>query len=250
MLELKNAGFEKNPDEQDSRDWEAVWSTMTLEEAVKEFNIPVEFIVDNDDYKTQDIKGYEMSCWSQWTINAINCAKKIKHDKPFLDQNKFRDYMKEIWLTIWVDGSWWSYVEDNVKQAYKKGYISMFYKVNSILTMVLALYKTDMIVTGSNKINWAIANTTWEVRNVTKWVGHCICINGFNLEKKIWNYNGAFRFKNSYWKDFWDNGGWWIPFDIALDVLFNYKCAMVVTPEWSKLPLEERYKIFLETRQN
>lgn len=237
----KIIGWAFDEKEKDTRDWVAAsWVHFEYEE------LPDEFIIEDSIYVSQDQKWYKMSCSAQATINAANWSRRIRRDNRRDSAEDLRDIMLEKKL---ASEDWWAYLIDAIKQAKEEAIIQAYYQTNTLLDILNALYATNLIITGSNKINWD-KTKDWLVKDASSWYWHAFAIIGWDKHKQIWNYKSwALKCKNSYWKSYQDKWCFWIPFDLVDKVLFNTKKSVVVVPEWTKYSREERYEKYLDLKE-
>ncbi len=179
---------------------------------------------------------YRMSCTSQWTAGAINTSTKYKKGKTFYLPEPLWDDMVDNKVGDRKRGA---YLKDAVGTAYKKGWFKAYYRATSNDAKKEALYRGDLIVTGSTKIDWKeLIKTDNIVRAAWQGYWHAFYIVGWN---EIW-----WICQNSYWPDFVLNQ-FVIPYSLADEVLFNSTYALTVNdPDWTKISkgeLFEKYKL-------
>lgn len=225
----------------DSRDWVGnYWIQFQIHE------LPDEFVIDDWIYVSQNILWYKMSCSAQATVNAANWSRKIRLDCLKSDAFDLWDTMLEKWLG---SEDTWAYLINAIKQAKTDWIIQWYYQTNTLIDILNAIYSTNLIITGSNKINWNNCANDWLVKEISVWSWHAFCIIWWDKNKQISNYkNGAIKCKNSYWKNTQDKWCFWIPFDLIEKVLFNTKKAVVVIPQWTQLTQETRFEKYLEIK--
>lgn len=239
VLELVSAYDEQKKDE---RDW--VFGSENLIDFDK---LPSKFILEDRRYQNQNEKWYTVSCTAQATTSAINNSLYVKAEKELCyDWRDLWDEMVDRKLIL-PSGA---YIIDAIKLSRELNMSAWYYQVTNLLDIMNAIYKWDAIVTGSNKIKWADIREDWLVREVSAWSGHAFTIVGWDKDKKIGKYTWAIRCENSYWEDYQDFGGFWIPFELFDEILFPLtRKAIIVIPAWTKLTQEERKKEFRELRR-
>ena len=212
----------------DPRDYEMAWYI--------EDEFPEEFEYEPKEIYNQAINWYRSSCTCQWTVGASNVIRKYKKETNSKSPFKLWDILKEKKLGKEWNGA---YLIDAITQAKAVGKIDWYYRVLTIDAMKKALYRTDMIVTWSNKIDWKkLQETKYIVDKVSKWSWHAFYICWWN---KKW-----FIAVNSYSDKYWLKGKFIIPFNLFFPLAFNSTYAVVVNAEWSKLSRDElftKYKL-------
>lgn len=203
----------------------------------------IDFEFDCDCIPDQNVTGYKRSCTAQGTTTASNIIRKAKSDDTRNSGFELRDIMVDLWL--WAEWEW-AYIINAIKKAKELWIIDWYYKVSWKYEIEKAIYEnTDLIVSWSNKIDYSkLAETWYIVEEVSNWLGHCICIPWFKKDSD----RDLYRVMNSYWEDYWIEWGFYIPYDLIEDILFNSTYAVVVNPEWTKMTQEERYKAYQLTK--
>lgn len=218
----------------DYRDYELAW-----EDSSEVIIFPDEFEYIPREIFNQNIEWYRSSCTAQWTWWASDTIRKYKADKTRISPFVLRDIVKTKWLwKEWV----WAYLIDTIKTALSNTFIDWYYRISSILDMKKALYRWDLIVTWSNKIDWKQLHIDkYIVKKESKWSWHAFYLTWWN---DIW-----FIAMNSYSNKYWLNWKFIIPFDLFFKVAFNSTYAITVDPEWTKYTRDELYKKYLVSKK-
>lgn len=207
----------------DHRDF-AAWKNDIWEE------LPDEFILDD---KRRLNQGRTSHCTAYSVDWACNSELWFKADKD-LEYNG--DDLAQSMIKEWTLSPRWALIIDAVKMKKSKWEIDSYYQVNTQLDMMTALHRyTNPIATWSNKINWRNVTPEWNVLEAKKdspW--HAFCIIGWSKVKKIWTFKWGWYCKNSWGEKRRVDWGFWIPFALTNQILFNTKKALVLIPEWSK----------------
>ena len=187
-------------------------------------DMPSKFRVQDWVFQNQFVDGYKMSCTAMSATSAINNSHSIKKRAERYDWFGLFDTAVDLDL---ASRTKWAYTIHLIKLTKALWYILRYYQVDTVIDIKLALYKWLNVCTGSNKIDWNDCRIDWLVKGISKWSGHAFPIVWWDDEKAIWNYQWCFRCENSYWKDYMDEWGFWIPYDIAIQVLHNTKKALL-----------------------
>lgn len=137
-----------------------------------------------------------------------------------------------------------TYVKNGPKGARKLGWIEGYMQVNSLYEIKRALAFGLPIATGTNKLSWTATKNNNFIATLGKGGGHFINLVGYadeiRLKTKDGNeYKGALIVENT-WGDKWgDKGYYYIPYDYALDVLFNTKLSLIVNRAENKKYMEK-----------
>ena len=210
----------------DVRDYEIAWDITQ--------DFPETFIYKPRRIFNQSQDWYRSSCTAQWTAWWADVIRKYKADKTFNSPFTLWDTVKSLWL--WSE-KYWAFLIDTIKVAKDNLFIDWYYRVATIDWIKSALYRWDLIVTWSNKINWKTLQTTWYVVDkVDKWNWHAFYISWWNKE---W-----FIAVNSYSEKYWNKWTFTIPFKLFLWVSFNSTYAITINPKWATLTREELYDTY------
>lgn len=202
---------------------------------------PNQFKYDVLRYINQNKTWYKSSCTAQATTEASNTIRKYKSDQVINSWFDLWDIMKSLWL--WAEKQW-AYLINAVKQAIKENYIQWYYKVSWVEEIKKSLYRTNLVVTWTSKIDWNLLKKTWYiVSEISWWYGHAFYIKGWDDEKQ------HIICANSYWTEYGDKWDFYIPYNLVEQwILFNSTYWLIVNPEWTKTSREELFKKYQLTR--
>ena len=164
-----------------------------------------------------------MHCVAYWTTEWVNEENyMLSVDKSYNPISLVNYIRQNLDRTIDQD---WTLIENWPKWARKLWWIEVYTYCNTLYDLKRAIAFVWPIATGTNKINWLELKKDWYVAKLWSGWWHFINIVWYD-DKKEW-----FIVENTWWKEWWDNGYYYIPYDIALDVLFNTKISMIVDSE-------------------
>lgn len=194
-------------------------------------NMPTEFICKALEYPNQNVKGYKYSCTAQGTAQAVNAGNRLWNRwEPMRSGFDLFDLMVDLWLASRTAGA---YGIDAVKTSQKEKHFYKYYQIDNLKELKSAIYSGAMVTLGSKKIDWSDCRDGL-VKSIGSSYWHFFYGLGYDDDKKIGTYVGWIWCANSYWPDYQDNWGFWIPYTlINQGILFNTRCAIIVNGRYN-----------------
>ena len=184
-------------------------------------------------------QGATMLCVAFWTTAWINEELNMLWNKWDKNPNVLAEYIRKN-LDADIDKEW-TLVENWPIWARKLGWSEAYTYCKTIYDLKKALVLAWPISTGTNKINWtnlrknnfiAVPGSGW-------W--HFVNIVWYNtkLENAVYSadwkeYKDYFIVENTWWDTWWNKGRYFIPFEFALEILFNTKISNIVNSKLNK----------------
>lgn len=141
-----------------------------------------------------------------------------------LEKSEVRTSWKELWLEAikmgMLDINSGTYLVNWPKFLKKKGLITGYVKVNTLEEIKHSIFNNRPVSVWSNKIKWSIVKKPPFI--VEKWDSywHAFVIIWYDDEKEL------FTLKNSYWKESFDNGRFYLRYD-DLNILYPSKYSLI-----------------------
>ena len=172
-------------------------------------------------------------CVAFWTTECVNESRHALWFTWDKNPNTLAWYIREN-LDPDIDKNW-TYVINWPNWARKLSWLEWYSQANSVYDLKKALALWMTIATWTNKVSWSATRKNNYI--VVKWTGgwHFINIVWYNTKKEntiIWadwrEYHEYFIIENTWWSNRGDNWCYYIPFEYALEVLFNTKKALLI----------------------
>lgn len=186
-------------------------------------------------------QGATSHCVAFGTTNGVNEGRNILGFSSDKKPNVLVNYIKEnLDPKISERGT---YIVNGPKGAKALGWIEGYSQVNTLEEIKKSIFLGMPIATGTNKLSWRRTKLGWQV--AIKWVGggHFISLVWYddNLTRADADgkaYTGFLIAENTWGETWGDKGRYYIPYDIALEILFNTKKNLIVNKEKSRKYLE------------
>lgn len=187
-------------------------------------------------------QGPTMLCVAFGTTAGVNEARKLLWYKPDKNPNTLAGYIEaNLDPNIRENGT---LIENGPKWARKLAWLEGYTRVNSLYEIKKSLAFGLPIATGTNKLSWTATKKNNYIATLGKGGGHFIHIPGYDDELELVGidgreYKGALIVENT-WGEVWgDKGYYYIPYEIALDVLFNTKLSLIINKAENRKYMEE-----------
>jgi len=195
-------------------------------------------VPDDRDYTCEMLFGYAEELPS-YVLLSNNEIQNQRYEDPYgcvfyssSDSSNTMNFFEKSWIKItghelckiaiekWVlDVNAWAYWEDWPKLLRELWYISYYGRCRSLEDIKLSLHNKRPVVTGSNTIDWnkSLQNNFTAIYGLN--YGHFFTIMWYDDSKQ------RLICENSYWKDEWDNGYFYINYS-DYSLLYNSKFTM------------------------
>lgn len=190
------------------------------------FHLPTKHVVDSEfisEFQNQYLQERtRMACGSYSVGHATNAENVEKKQYPAV-KAIWKD-LREIQIERYRgDPRYGSYHHDNIRMMEDEWFIAEKYNVSWVTQMKMALYKNNVVSTGSRNIRFRdMAKEGKHTIIIWPWPWHLFCIVGYD------DARGVFIVKDSAGTELRDNGLFYIPYT-AIHVL--YPCIALVTKE-------------------
>ena len=177
-------------------------------------------------------QGPTLLCVAYWTTAGVNEARNLFGFDPDRNPSVLTWYIeKNLDPKIRERGT---YIVNGPKGARKLGWIEGFTQVNTLEDIKRSLAFGMPVATGTNKISWTATRKNNFIATPGKWGGHFINLVWYDDNKTVirpdgGEYTGVLIVENSWGKKWGYEGLYYIPYDYALEVLFNTKKSIILS---------------------
>lgn len=183
-----------------------------------------------------------MLCVAFGTTAGVNEGRKLLGLKPDKNPNTLAWYI-EVNLDAQIRERG-TYVENWPKGARKLGWLEGFTRVNDIYEMKKSLAFGLPIATGTNKLSWVGTKRNNFIATLGNGGGHFINIVWYDDEKILDtidgnSFTGCFIVENTFGEIWGDSGYYYIPYTMAMDVLFNTKLSLITNQAENRKYMQE-----------
>lgn len=186
-------------------------------------------------------QGNSMLCVAFGTTAGVNEGRKLLWYKPDKNPNTLAWYIEvNLDANIRAQGT---LIENGPKGARKLGWLEGYTRVNTLYEIKKSLAFGLPIATGTNKLSWS---KTKDNNIATLWNGggHFIHIPGYDDEIKLTTkdgkeFIGALIVENTWGEKWGNNWYYYIPYEIAIEVLFNTKLSLILNKAENRKYMEE-----------
>lgn len=223
-----NSAIDTTPDERD----------VNFEEVAGSPKLPARVLLSDGILLDQ---GKTNLCVAYASASGINESLYFLGSKPNKDPNVVADYIrKNLDPDIDKEGTW---VIHWPKALNALGWIEGYTQTNTLEAIKKALYYGLSVQSWTNKLNWGKTHkNAVAVRGAGG--GHAISLVGFddNLTRTDGygnTYTGFLIAENTWGDDYGDNGRYYIPYEFAMDILYNTKKCLIVSREATRKHTKE-----------
>ena len=232
LEKMDNTTFalDSEPDKRDIQ-FEEVAGSVKIE-------LPSKVLIDDNKILNQ---GATLLCVAFWTTAGINNELKLLWFKADKNPNALAWYIRNN-LDKDIDKRG-TYIIYWPKWARKLGWLEGYTQVNTLEEIKRSLAFGLSIATWTNKISWRATAKNKAVATPGKGGWHFINIAGYDDNKKVslnWKeYKGVLIIENTWGQKWGDNWFYYLPYDYALNVLFNTKKSLAVNKNANRKYAEE-----------